>query len=85
MPPTLAMMGVHHEPQFPLRRVFGPVARTEVQDDFPTREDRGGAVAIFIAHFAEVLFPKFFTVEIIAKDTGRAVPDHHARAVGDGS
>ncbi len=85
-------MGVHHEPQFPLRRVFGPpgssyfqsslpvfkllqkarsemhlVARTEVQDDLPTMEDRGGAVAPFIAHFTEVLFPKFFAVEVVAK------------------
>src|SRR5262249_9479534 len=63
----------------------GPVARTEVQDDFPTVEDRGGAVAVFIAHFTEILFPKFFAVEVVAKDTGRAVPDHDAHAVGDGS
>src|SRR5258708_5796189 len=48
-------------------------------------EDRGGTVAIFITHFTEVRFPKFFAVEVVAKDTGRAVPDHHARAVGDGS
>ncbi|MDB6128997.1 MAG: hypothetical protein JWM04_104, partial [Verrucomicrobiales bacterium] len=46
---------------------------------------RGGAVAPFIVHFTEVFFPKFFAVEVVAKDAGRAVPDHHARAVGDGS
>ena len=62
-----------------------PGARTEVQDDLPTMEDRGGAVTPFVAHFTEVLFPKPFAVEVVAKDTGRAVPDHHARAVGDGS
>src|SRR5882762_1645759 len=32
----------------------GPLTRTEVQDDLPAMEDRGGAVAIFIAHFTEV-------------------------------
>src|SRR5204863_6960495 len=63
----------------------GPLTRPEVQDDLPAMQDRGGTVAIFITHFTEVRFPKFFAVEVVAKDTGRAVPDHHARAVGDGS
>src|SRR6266566_2851629 len=63
----------------------GPRAGTEVQDDLPAMEDRGGAVAPFIPHGTEVLFPKLFAVEVVAKDPGRAVPDHHARGVGDGS
>ena len=62
----------------------GPLTRTEVQDDLPAMEDRGGTVAIFITHFTEVRFPKFFAVEVVAKDPGRAVPDNHARAVSRG-
>ena len=46
---------------------------------------RGGAVAVFIAHCTEVRFPKFFAVDVVAKDTGRAVPDQHARAIRGGS
>src|SRR6266404_577274 len=62
----------------------GPLTRTEVQDDLPAMEDRGGTVAIFITHFTEVRFPKFFAVEVVAKDPSRAVPDNHARAVSRG-
>src|SRR5439155_17513948 len=62
----------------------GPVARTEVQDDLTAMEDWRGAIAIFIAHFTEVRFPKFLAVEVVAKDPGGAVPDHHTRALSNG-
>jgi len=63
----------------------GPVARTEVQDDLPTMEDRGGAVCPIHCALHRGPFSKVPCRQSRSKDTGRAVPDHHARAVGDGS
>jgi len=61
----------------------GPPHPDRSSDDLPAMEDRGGnrSHIITITHFTEVRFPKFFAVEVVAKDPGRAVPDNHARAV----
>ena len=59
-------------------------SRTGMQDDGSLVNNGRRPVAPHMSELTQVLRPQFFSVHVIAVESGRTMPHHHALTVGNG-